>query len=432
MKKIHLTFLWLAIVAVFTACKTEVDDVFEKSSAERITEAMAKCRETLVGAKNGWVMEYYADTQYGGYNVLAKFNDNSTVTVQNEAYLSNETRTSHFKVEQSQGVVLSFDEYNAAFHFFSDPHNPAAIGDDGKGMRGDFEFRVIKMSADSILLKGKKHGSRILMTPLKEGDNWNEYLAKVKATEKSMQYSAYTLQLGDKEYRVGKSYRELRFTDPTTGNVQKMPFIQTAEGMKLYRPITFEGKQISGFTYSDDDKWLNPADKSVALLPYIPPLVEQFTTNMWFVSYSKLGEFAKPYWDKLKKGATEIEGGPEVIQVAIVGLAQISKAQKEPAFGLSLISSGYGAVYKFSFEKVSDTSIKLWYNTGMDLDGSFYDRKGNYSVATVPFGTKEQPRTFTLSADNLKSPTYITLTDEKEPTNVITLLKKQVVNPFDH
>ena len=68
----------------------------------------------------------------------------------------------------------------------------------------------------------------------------------------------------------------------------------------------------------------------------------------------------------------------------------------------------------------------------MELNGLFYDSKGNYSVATVPFGTEEQPRTFTLSADNLKSPTYITLTDEKEPTNVITLLKKQVVNPFDH
>ena len=157
MKKIHLTFLWLAIVAAFTACKNEVDDVFDKSSAQRATEAIATCRQTLVGATNGWVMEYYGDTQYGGYNVLAKFDDNSLVTVQNEAYQSNKTFTSHFKLEQSQGVILSFDGYNDAFHYFSDPNNPDGIGDNGKGMLGDFEFRVLKVSADSILLRGKKH-----------------------------------------------------------------------------------------------------------------------------------------------------------------------------------------------------------------------------------------------------------------------------------
>ena len=431
MKKIHLTFLWLAIAAVFTACKTEVDDVFEKSSAERITEAMAKCRETLVGAKNGWVMEYYADTQYGGYNVLAKFNDNSTVTVQNEVYLSNEMRTSHFKVEQSQGVVLSFDEYNAAFHFFSDPHNPADIGDDGKGMRGDFEFRVIKMSADSILLKGKKHGSRILMTPLKEGEKWNEYLAKVKETEKSMQYSTYILQMGDKEYRVSKSYRELRFTDPTTGNVQKMPFIQTAEGFQLYRPFTYGGKTISGFAYSDDDKWLNPADNSVVLSPYVPPLVDQFVKSTWYVSYSKIGDFAKPYWDRFKEGADKLND-LGIIQMAAVGFITFNDGDPASVYGLVIQSGGYIASYGFDYERVDDTHVKLWYTGKMYHNGKYFNDNGNYSIAAMPFGTKDASRTFALSTDNLKAPTYITLTDENEPTNVITLSARLISNPFDH
>ena len=432
MKKIHLTFLWLAIVAAFTACKNEVDDVFDKPSAERITEAIAKCRETLVGAKGGWLMQYYADTQYGGYNVFTKFNDNnSTVTVQNEAYLSDKTYTSHFKVEQSQGIILSFDEYNPAFHFFSDPHNPADIGKDGKGMQGDFEFRVIKFSADSIVLRGKKHGSRVVMLPLQEGQDWNEYLNKVNQTEEKMKYSSYILHLGEKQYNVTKSYRQLRFTNPETGDVERMPFIQTPEGMQLYRPFTFEGKTITSFTYSDDGKWLNTTDNSVVLSPYIPPLVDQFVKGAWYISYSKLGDFAKPYWDRFKEGADKLnELG--TIQMAVVGFVTINGGDPASVFGLVIRSGGYIASYGFAYERVDDTHVKLWYTGKMYHNGKYFNDNGNYSIAAMPFGTKDAPRTFALSTDNLKAPTYITLTDENEPTNVITLSAKFISNPFDH
>ncbi len=431
MKKIHLTFLWLALVAAFTACKNEVDDVFDKPSAERITEAIAKCRETLAGAKGGWVMQYYADTQYGGYNVLAKFNDNHAVTVQNEAYQSDKAYTSHFKVEQSQGVILSFDEYNPAFHFFSDPHNPADIGRDGKGMLGDFEFRVIKMSADSIVLKGKKHGSRVVMLPLQEGQDWNEYLNKLEQTEEKMKYSSYILHLGEKKYSVTKSYRQLKFTDPETGDVQRMPFIQTAEGFQLYRPFTYGGKTISGFAYSDDDKWLNPADNSVVLSPYVPPLVDQFVKSAWYVSYSKIGDFAKPYWDRFKEGADKLNN-LGVIQMAAVGFMTFNGGDPASVYGLVIQSGGYLASYGFAYERIDDTHVKLWYTGKMYHNGKYFNDNGNYSIAAMPFGTKDAPRTFALSTDNLKAPTYITLTDENEPTNVITLSARLISNPFDH
>lgn len=430
MKKIHLTFLWLAIVAAFTACKNEVDDVFDKSSAQRATEAISSCRQTLVGATNGWVMEYYGDTQYGGYNVLAKFDDNSLVTVQNEAYQSNKTFTSHFKLEQSQGVILSFDGYNDAFHYFSDPNNPDGIGDNGKGMLGDFEFRVLKVSADSILLRGKKHYSYVVMKPLKEGASWKDYLDKAKQREQDMNYTAYDLHLGDKEYRVKKSYRMLSFTDPETGDVQEMPFLQTAEGMKLYQPLTFGGKTITAFNYSADDKWLDPLDKTVMLTPYIPTLFEQITTTPWYVAYSNLGTFAKPYWDTLKNNAANVNG--EEITMAVIGSIKLNNKQKGPAFGLSLMSGRYAAVYTFSYEKVSDSRITLWYNGKMELDGDYYARNGNYPVATIPFGDKDAKRTFTLSTDNMKAPTYITLTDESDPTNVIKLMKNYISMPFNN
>ena len=431
MKKIHLTFLWLAIVAAFTACKSEVDDVFDKPSAERITEAIAKCRETLIGAKGGWVMQYYADTQYGGYNVLTKFNDNNAVTVQNEAYQATKTFTSHFKVEQSQGLILSFDEYNAAFHFFSDPHNPENIGRDGKGMQGDFEFRVIKMSPDSIILRGKKHGSRVVMLPLQERQDWDEYLNKVGQTEEKMKYSSYFLHLGEKQYSVTKSYRQLKFTDPETGDVQRMPFIQTAEGFQLYRPFFYGGKTISGFAYSDDDKWLNPADNSVVLSPYVPPLVDQFVKSAWYVSYSKIGDFAKPYWDRFKEGADKLNN-LGAIQMAAVGFMTFNGGDPASVYGLIIQSGGYLASYGFAYERIDDTHVKLWYTGKMYHNGKYFNDRGNYSIAATPFGTKDAPHTFALSTDNLKAPTYVTLTDESDATNVITLSATFISNPFDH
>jgi hypothetical protein len=68
----------------------------------------------------------------------------------------------------------------------------------------------------------------------------------------------------------------------------------------------------------------------------------------------------------------------------------------------------------------------------MELDGDYYARNGNYPVATIPFGDKDAKRTFTLSTDNMKAPTYITLTDESDPTNVIKLMKNYISMPFNN
>lgn len=45
-------------------------------------------------------------------------------------------------------------------HFFSDPANPDGIGDNGKGMEGDLELRVLTATADSVVMLGKKRGTK--------------------------------------------------------------------------------------------------------------------------------------------------------------------------------------------------------------------------------------------------------------------------------
>ena len=137
------------LTLLLSACTYRIDDVFDQSSAIRVREEIARTGEILAGAQNGWVMEYYAATKYGGYNILCKFNEDNTVAVQSEIF-GEKVVTSHYKIDQSQGVVLSFDEYNEIFHYFSTPSNPDGIGTNGDGMLGDFEFRVLSVSADEI------------------------------------------------------------------------------------------------------------------------------------------------------------------------------------------------------------------------------------------------------------------------------------------
>ena len=151
MKKFNI---FLVLTLLLSACTYRIDDVFDQSSAIRVREEIARTGEILAGAQNGWVMEYYAATKYGGYNILCKFNEDNTVAVQSEIF-GEKVVTSHYKVDQSQGVVLSFDEYNEIFHYFSTPANPDGIGTNGEGMLGDFEFRVLSVSAEEILLEGK-------------------------------------------------------------------------------------------------------------------------------------------------------------------------------------------------------------------------------------------------------------------------------------
>ena len=64
--------------------------------------------------------------------------------------------------------MLSFDSFNSALHKYSDPVgvlNGKAIGQNGKGFEGDFEFRVMSCSKDSVVLEGRKHGDRVVLTP---------------------------------------------------------------------------------------------------------------------------------------------------------------------------------------------------------------------------------------------------------------------------
>ena len=434
MKKIFNLFTFLAAILLATACSPEVDDLFDKSSSQRISEAINNTKDILTTPADGWVMHYYGSPMYGGYNVLCKFDKKDRVTVASEVAGKDSTFTSHYKIEQSQGVILSFDEYNDIFHYFSDPHNPDGNGVDGKGMLGDLEFRVMKASADSIILKGKKHNNRMVMVPLKKSTNWANYIDAVQKRFASMKYNIYDVVIKGKSYRALRSQHTISFTNPDSQDETRLNFVVTDKGFKLYKPVTIAGETFSEFIYSDDDKWVDANNKNVLLKPVVPPITEQFVNTNWFFAFSNFSAYGQKYWNMIKPGAASM--GENIIGAGL-GKELINK-NKGPQFGLTFASKGnkntYWCQYYFTYKIIGADQISIGFEGKGNGNAMYYANNAGYLPCVLPFvnnvNKKFVDRVFKLETDNLKNPTYIKFTEVDNSENTFTVTRNKVVDFF--
>ena len=401
MKKIYNILFFLLAAFTYTSCTSEVDNVFDKSSADRIAEAMAADQQMLVDAPNGWLMEYFCEDTYGGYNMFVKFNADNTVTVANEVAKAGARQTSHYKLEQSMGVVLSFDEYNELFHFFSDPANPSEIGDNGVGMRGDFEFRVISAEADRFELQGKKHGAKVVMTRVADNTDWDKYIADVAAMEENLSYAKYQLNIaGAEPLMMTRSYRNFTYHDAESGQDVSIPFIVTPEGVKLSTPIVYGGKTINMLAYDGDESWSAADDKTVDIQPVLPSLVEQLTDTSMIWSFIKGEMSSKSAWYFKQAEDGSASEGESIVFMAL----GVNPSSANVGWGLFFRSGNYMGVISMNITVIDDTHISFT-PKAYDNNGGYYYQIGYSHVANdILKGT------FELSTDNPKNPSYIRMT----------------------
>lgn len=421
MKKILNILMILALTVVYTSCSNEVDDVFDKSSALRMQEALKNYKTILTTPANGWLMEYYGNTDYGGYNMFVKFSDNDMAEVANEVYGAGKTATSHYKLEQSGGVILSFDEFNEVFHFFSDPDNILGIGDKGKGMEGDLEFRIISATADSIVMTGKKHGSKIVMTPVQTDTDWNTYLEKVNQAEADMSFASYFFVVGDQSIEVKNSYHTLTFS--YTNEMGELidveaPYILRTDGYHLYEPVTILGKTITDFTYKGGEDYLFTTNDADAIMKgYVMPLSEAFLTGNWYISYANMCDAMKGYWDFAAPGHLAKEG-------ETIGYAYYSSGD------LYVRSGNYWSGFDMAPEALSDTQIKLtltgWAGSSTQQGNASYywASKSDDGVYYFRYFILPLPGTYNMEANDVRNPTMIMLTDVDDPTYYYVLTKQ--------
>ena len=416
MKKLYIL---LTAALAFAACTYEIDDVFEKSSAERISEEMARTKALLQSPSNGWLMYYYGSTQYGGYNVICKFGKDDNVTVQSEIY-GEKTVSSHYKIEQSQGVLLSFDEYNEVFHFFSDPANPAGIGINGKGMEGDFEFRVISAGTDEIVLSGKKHGSKVIMVPMPDAD-WDAYLEGVLEMEETLSAGFYTLQLGDTAVTASASYRRLTFYDEESDSNVYVPFCFTDKGLKLYSTLTYGGVSVEELFYSEDEDKCYSADKSASLQTQAVPLSQSIMLNDWFFSAEGASEKVLNAFNTCKEGSAS-EG--EVIAYWFLGRKDDTSPYGLVFYSGDFSNGFYVGTFSLAGTAVDDNTITFSV-TAADGNAQYYQSYCGYGAFVNMLNA-----TFKLSTDNPRKPTCIRMENASDPSIWMNVYADEIMLPF--
>lgn len=426
MKNVKI-LLGIAILGLMTSCLKDQEDTFDKPSAQRAEESIAANYKILAGAEHGWLMQYYPSPYrtYGGYNVFMKFTADGKVTVASDIDDAEATAESNYKITQSAGVVLSFDTYNEIFHLFSTPDAPLG-GETGTGWEGDYDFEFISASPEKIVLKGKKTGNYATMVPFKD-DNWADYINKVAVIEQDMAFPMYSMKIDTTTVDIVKSYRCFSMTYPTatTDTTISVPYVVTDGGLQFYEPVTIAGKQISGFKHATDTwDFACADDANIILNGIVPPLNETFVSSDWYMAYSAAGEYAQAALKRMEAGsATE---GETIVLLAFTN--------EDGYPSLYFQSGNYRGWFCYSYKFTGDDTITMYYNgTNDGGNAPYYLRYCDYTPIVSVFGFDAQSaRTFKLTTDDLKSPTYITLTDVNEPTNVITMYSQGISYPFNN
>lgn len=257
-------FMTICLFATFmlASCSLHDDeDIFDDSSANRISAALSADKEILTSAENGWLIEYYPSSAetYGGYNIFASFSEDGKVTISGELNDSNEKVVSLYSLKQSAGPILSFDSYNEIMHFFSDP---------AEGLEGDFEFTIMSASADKVVLSGKKTNTTIVMTPVSTDTKWSDYLDEVKLIENNAFLGTYNLSINDIQIAFAEqNYNtfDITYTNGSGSTVtETIPFIYTSDGLKLYEPLTLNGVTVEHFIYNDESVTFECSDTGVS------------------------------------------------------------------------------------------------------------------------------------------------------------------------
>lgn len=278
MKK-FLNISVIALVAMgslgLSSCNHEEDDIFNENAANRLAGTITTYSDILTQNGGKWELEYFTTSDEPGYVYVMTFNKNGTVTMagQNEwigkaktgdpssttPYYASET--SLWEVITDNGPVLSFNSYNSVFHIFADPADlpSTTVNEAGHGHTGDYEFDIMKYSADgdTLYLQGKKHEVNMIMTRIPATTDDKTYMNEVTAMADSF-FNANIAENfinlpGGSRYVVLDGATSIMTTYPENGDpiVQSTVhnFIITRTGLTFMSPMVLHDS-IDGKDYS--------------------------------------------------------------------------------------------------------------------------------------------------------------------------------------
>lgn len=258
----NILYFLLAITLV-ASCRKDDDYVFDKSPDERLNETLAGYQKALTSSPYGW--NGNITTGEGGtYRFFFSFNDSNRVEMYSDFDSTTATilKESSYRLKALQQPSLVFDTYSY-LHILSDPDGAVNGGTYGQGLKGDFEFRVDTVTADSISLTGRFNGSRLSLRKAEQSDRavWvNKQVTN--GVVKFNDYTKFLLYFKRLSYR-GSQY-ELQFDTTlkkvtvswTVGNQAQSVtrgYYFWANGIYFTDPVENGAASIPGFTISSFD-----------------------------------------------------------------------------------------------------------------------------------------------------------------------------------
>lgn len=161
MKKIfHILALAIAGLLAFTACDKMEDDLFAKDPATRQDEQMADFRRVFNNNDNGWCIYMSCNTagRHPSCQAFAvkfdptwcTFYSSSATSRLPEFYGQTDVEVrSLYSLKMDNGIVLSFDTYNAFFHYYADQSDFFS-----QDVQADFEFVLDRYSQNEDTIFG--------------------------------------------------------------------------------------------------------------------------------------------------------------------------------------------------------------------------------------------------------------------------------------
>lgn len=255
MKKTHIiaTLLFALPLVVLTSCLKDDKDVFDESASTRMQEQLTNTRKILMGAKDGWVMDYYyGDDQANGSKVFIIKFDSLECTAMSE-FTGDKSSTSYYKLTNDNGPVLTFDTYNDVLHNLATPSST-----DYEGQHADFEMVVMSATPERVVLKGKKTNDYMYLYPL--SGSATDYIANVTAMSENLIVGTAVGKTVDGDSIVGTfntDSRYITFTNASdTSFHKKVPYTYTDKGLRLYEDVQLGSTTVSSFVYDEENSTL--------------------------------------------------------------------------------------------------------------------------------------------------------------------------------
>lgn len=347
MKKIQLyriVFLAMLPALVLTSCRFEDEDKFSESPALRIEHQGRDVKNLLVGAPNGWVMQFFCASdvyQFEGFNLFADFENSGKVTMASNHRLLRDGNagkyteaSSVYEMLNEDGLVLAFNVWNDILTPFSDPVDcgaaPTVIKKDGVGMHGDHNFVVMSYNDNEVILRGERHQAQVRL--VKCDRSWQQYIDDTETMKNQITNTTinnyYVTNGSETLYFSGLRKGKFLYTDnlDLTKQVKadSLACCFTPNGFRLERANNIGASTFQEFTMSPDKTCLVSEDGSVKVIA----LWDQFLTThtaVWKLDATLFSAEQQNLYSQLEE---EIKKHNTAWSIESIGIGQSSGTNK--------------------------------------------------------------------------------------------------------